>query len=127
MAIDGFGSINNLLLSGTNGEPEPVVGMGATILMYSDRHAASIIRVEKFKSGPHKGEPRSIFVQEDAFVRTDANGMSESQSYAFSADPKGRVSEFSVRYGGDRKRWVEKDGTNRLRIGEREKYHDFSF
>ena len=37
--------INDILSRATEGQPVPEVGMGATILMASDRHAATIVEV----------------------------------------------------------------------------------
>ena len=37
--------INDILSRATEGQPVPEVGMGATILMVSDRHAATIVEV----------------------------------------------------------------------------------
>lgn len=95
----------------------PVLGMGATILGYTDRHPATVIFVSK--SG------RVIQVQEDTATRTDSNGMSECQDYTYTPNPKGRTSTYSLRKNGS---WTEK-GTkdSYLSLGNRRKYHDYSF
>ncbi len=106
-------SVVNHLLSGTNGEPTPVVGMGATILCWSDRHAATIVKVT----------PTQVHVQRDIAKRIDTNGMSECQSYTYEADPTASVEVFRKTKRG----WLAAGGGNGLRIGDRREYHDYSF
>lgn len=116
------GSTSNWLMSGTKGQPIPQVGMGATILMWTDRHAATIAKVEEFKSGARKGIVRAIHVQEDKAIRVDTNGMSESQEYRFEPQPENPTLIFRLRKNG-----AYKGPGGQLRIGERSKYHDYSF
>lgn len=97
---------------------EPEVGDGATILMWSDRHAATIVDIVPFKSGPNKGKPRTVTVQEDRATRVDNNGMSDSQEWEFDRDPDGAVQTFTARRDGSFKG---------LLIGYRKHYYDFSF
>jgi hypothetical protein len=118
------GSLVNHVLSGYN--DDPAVGMGATILMWSDRSPATIIEVNQKK--------RYIVIQEDNAKRVDNNGMSEAQTYEYSPDPEGAKRFYRKMKNG---RWQEhyiNPETGRLvkaggylSIGEREKYHDFSF
>jgi hypothetical protein len=98
----------------------PEVGMGATICYWSDRHAATIIRVEK--------NGKVIVVQEDIATRTDKNGMSESQEYKYEANPNGSIHAFSIRKDGSYRLVGSKGRTgNRLSIGFRNQFYDFSF
>lgn len=106
-------SLTNHLMSGTNGAPTPEVGMGATILMWTDRHAATIVKVT----------PSQIHVKRDKAVRADNNGMSEMQQYNYEADPTADVEIFRKTKNGYRKA----DGGHSLRIGDRSEYHDYSF
>ena len=97
----------------------PEVGEGVTELMWSDRHAFTIIRVES---------PRRIVVQQDKAARTDHNGMSESQDYSFAPNPEGATAILTLRKNG---RWIRngtpaKGGTCWL-VGTHREYHDFSF
>ena len=120
------GSVTNHILSrAVRGQPEPCYGMGCTILAWSDRNPATIINV--------KGN--IIVVQEDRAYRTDSNGMSECQEYEFERDVYGGLYNFrqakngqweEVRLNEDTGRFKKTNGAG-LRIGEREKYHDFSF
>ena len=98
--------------------PEP--GMGATVLMYTDRHAATIVRVSR--------DRRTVWVARDTATRTDTNGMSESQTYAYTPGDWTQTACYTLRKNG---RWVEKGvpmrGTPRLLLGHRRTYFDYSF
>ena len=126
---NGTNSVTNWLLSGTKGQPEPTVGMGATILCWTDRHAGTIVKVWKDR------KVYLIEVQEDKATRTDKNGMSECQEYSYEANPAGLTTTFMMTktkgwiqaYVGETGRWRQIQGGNGLRIGERRKYNDFSF
>lgn len=98
--------------------PEPEVGMGATILMWSDRYAATVVEVRRFKSGQRAGQVAAVKVQEDKATRTDGHGMSDSQSYSYEPAPDGPVREFKV----------SRDGRFKgLLVGKRDHHHDYSF
>lgn len=103
-------------LMGNAKQPTPVVGMGATVLMWTDRHAGTVGWVS---ASGHK-----LVVQEDKATRVDTNGMSDSQSYSFEPDPDGRTFVFTRRRDG---KYREKGGRTGLLLGHREKFHDFSF
>jgi hypothetical protein len=100
--------------------PDPEVGMGATVLMWTDRKAATIIAVSP--SGTR------IKVREDLATRSDDNGMSDAQSYDYAPNPEGAVTEFSLRDNG---RWIRKGEPMRsgqaLLVGQRDHHFDFSF
>lgn len=106
-------SLTNYLMSGTVGAPEPAVGMGATILMWTDRHAATIVKVTRTQ----------VHVQRDTATRVDDNGQSEVQDYIFTPDTKAPVEVFRKTKTGYRMA----GGGSSLRIGERDEYHDYSF
>lgn len=126
-----YGSVTNRIMErATVGQPEPTVGMGATLTSYTDRHAATIVSVETV------GGRCRITVREDKANRTDKNGMSESQTYLYETDPNGAVHNFLretngrwtlVTFNDRTKRWNKADGGYGLRIGARDHYHDFSF
>jgi len=94
----------------------PKIGMGATIQLWSDRIAGTIVRITKTK--------KTIFIQEDAASRIDRNGISESQRYEYTPNSKGNVYRASLRkYGRFR---VSK--TNELvSIRVRRKFYDYFF
>jgi hypothetical protein len=113
------GSLINHLYSRA-AQIKPQVGMGATILCWTDRHAGTIIEVTA----------DSFVVQEDRATRTDKNGMSDCQSYSYEPDPNGPRTTFKrVKRGKAKGDWREngvKDGRGVL-IGRRDKHHDYSF
>jgi hypothetical protein len=122
--------INHLQSVATRGQPTPAVGMGATVLGWTDRHAATIIDVFNV------GKTQYVTVQYDDSRRTDTNGMSESQTYEYTPNPYGIKETYrfsgqtgqwqAVRKNTETGRWKKTSGYG-LRIGVREKYHDFSF
>lgn len=112
-----YGSLVNMVAANSK-QPEPKVGMGATILMWTDRAPATVVEV--------KG--KRIKVQPDNWKRVDSNGMSESQDYEYSPNLEAGLIEFSQRKNG---RWVVvgqpvKGGIS-LMLGQRQRYYDFSF
>lgn len=120
--------VNHIQSRATIGQPTPTVGMGATILCWTDRHPATIIEIWE------EDNTYVVAVQEDHASRTDKNGLSEVQEYDYSPNCTGSVSYYrlvdgrwqGVRMNSKTKRWNKAEGSG-LRIGEREKYHDFSF
>ncbi len=113
------GSLVNHLYSGAAGQP--VVGMGATVLAWTDRYAGTIIDI---------GLDGSLTVREDHWVRTDGHGMSEAQTYDFAPNPQGRLFHFSPVRRGNAKGQLREDGKKdgyAVLVGDRRKYHDFSF
>lgn len=112
-----LGSLINSYASSNTTKPE--VGMGVTFLHWSDRSAGTISDVIS---------DREIKVQGDSAKRIDSNGMSESQTYEFTQNPDAPKATYTLRKNG---RWVRKgqDMKNgqRLAIGYRDAYHDFTF
>lgn len=118
-------SMINYLMSGTVGAPKPEVGMGATKLGWTDRNPATIIEV--LKGG------KVIVVQADDAKRVDNNGMSESQEYEFTPNPNASREYYKLdKNGAYRSAYMNENGrlvfgSGQLRIGERDKYYDYSF
>jgi hypothetical protein len=106
--------------------------MGATVCLWSDRHAGTI--VELFEHGVY----RYLKWQQDKATRTDEGGMTDTQTYAYELDPKGRVRvyrfdpkreiwrEVSRDWTNEKSRWKYVGGGN-LAIGIRDEHYDFSF
>lgn len=114
------GSLINLV-SGNARYPEPKIGMGATILRWTDRDAATVVAVSA--SG------KQVTVQQDKATRTDNLGMTDSgQTYTYEADTNAPKRIYTLRKNGA---WVLKgdtlQGGERLAIGRRDTYYDFSF
>ena|SRR5688572_14611740 len=107
----GFGSLDNALAGSS--QAVPAVGMGVTILSWTDRDAGTITWVSA--SG------KSFRFREDKATRSDSNGMSESQSYAYEPDPN--APERTARK--TKKGWRDKG--QKVVIGYRDAYHDYSF
>lgn len=109
----GPGSVINQVMSGPT-TVKPEVGMGATICMWSDRHAATITYVSP--SG------KMLRARQDHAKRIDKNGMSEMQQWEYSPNPN--QPEVTYRLT---KKGIWKSGCNRLAIGVRNEYYDFTF
>lgn len=91
------------------------------MLCWTDRHAGTITDIL---------EDGTIQVTEDKATRTDGNGMSESQTYSYEPDPNGRKWIFRIVRRGKAKGQLREGGTKGgvgVLIGDRRKYHDFSF
>ena len=110
------------------GEPTPEIGMGATMLSWTDRNPATIVSVF------NKGKTLYIGVFEDDATRTDNNGYSESQSYEFSFNPKSGMRYYRKNARGtwegahinpETGRFVK--GCGSIAIGQRSKYWDPCF
>lgn len=114
------GSVINSLYDENRSPEPPKVGMGCTILMWTDRKAATVIGVDE--------TGRRITVQEDKAIRTDNHGMSDAQSYEYERDPNGAQHVYTLRKNG---KWIqagERMGTGLgLLLGRRDHHHDFSF
>lgn len=112
-----LGSVVNELQGNTE-QSAPQVGDGATILMWSDRHAATIVEVPS---------PKTVIVQQDDAKRIDGNGISESQEYEYTRNTSAPYQTFTQRKNGT---WVRKHspmrGGIKLRIGKRDEYYDFT-
>lgn len=108
------GSVVNYVMSGSQGGPVPTVGMPATILLWTDRHAATVVAVSP--SG------KTVTVREDRAIRTDRNGLSEIQHYTYTPNPDGALTTFRLGKRG----WRSAGGRG-LHLGERAEYRDPSF
>jgi len=125
------GSLINHVMSGSN-HPEPEIGMGVTILSWTDRHPGTIISIECKNCQPYL-----IGITRDSYKRIDKNGMSESQEYTFETDwndkhqifyKKDKNGNWRSVTKSEKDRWIFCDNVgNEILIGRREKYHDFSF
>jgi hypothetical protein len=104
-------------------QPAPAIGMGATICGYTDRHASTVVGIEYFKSGSRLGRVKAVIVQEDHSIRTDTNGVSESQTYVYTPNP----TAISRRFPGARDGTYGSKAAGFLILGRRDKWHDYSF
>lgn len=105
--------INHVLTSG--GQRQPQVGDGATICGWTDRHAATIVKVT----------PTQIHVQQDFAKRVLQPGehaMSESQTYEYTPNPNASIIVFRKTKRG----YHSSQGTG-LIVGNRDEYYDYNF
>lgn len=122
------GSLINHLYSRISSDP--VIGLGATILGWTDRHPGTVSEVFK------KGAYEYVGIRSDKYKRIDDKGMSDAQDYEYSEDPDGTVTYFRRKIGGkwaatyfdkETNRWKNRQSGSGLVIGVRERYYDFSF
>ncbi len=113
------GSLINQLMENAK-MPVPVVGMGATELCYTDRHAGTIVAVS--------ANGKMVWFKQDIATRTDTNGMSECQTYEYAPNENAIMVCYTQRANG---KWVRHgeplNGGMALLVGTRQTYHDFSF
>lgn len=119
-------ALNHILSSQPKGRAEPTKGMGATLLGFSDRYAATIIAID--------GD--IITVQEDRATRLDSNGASENQSYEYSADPDAPARHYQRKADGSWEQVTRLDHSGRwepvtsgygLLVGKRDHFFDFTY
>lgn len=123
------GSLINAL-QGQGGATVPEVGMGATLLMYSDRSPWTVIEVRKNKAG----KVVEAVMQADRAIRTDDRGMSDCQDYRFERDLEGTTRTIrQTRDGKWREAYTDYDGKVRctknssiVRLGSRDRHYDFT-
>lgn len=105
-------------------KPTPIaIGTGATVTVYTDRYAATVIA----------STPSTVTLRKDKAIRIDDNGMSECQDYRYEPDPNGTITKATRRtLPNGEVIWktvgvatTERGG--RVTFGERRTYHDFSF
>ena len=109
-----YGSLTNRL-NERQASDEIKVGVGATIYMYSDRIACTVIEI--------KSKCKAI-IQRDNAIRIDNTGSySESQEYRYEKDDRGMKFEIYCRNGI----WRVKDSKERVVIGKRDEYYDYTF
>lgn len=111
-----YGSLNNVLCEGVVVDNKIEVGIGVTMLSWTDRTPGTIVEVGK----------NYIKIQEDFYKRTDNNGMSDEQDYEYSPNPNGSIRTYKKNRLGKYTSNGKKDGSG-LIIGHRERYFDYSF
>jgi hypothetical protein len=86
--------MNHLMSRQVIGEPTPTVGMGATLLMWTDRHACTIQRIFE-----DKRLGTVLEVTEDKATLVGGSTMSEDQDYTFESRPDGPKRYFAKKNG----------------------------
>lgn len=84
-----YGCVQNRLQAQSR-MPVPVVGMGVTELLWSDRHPFEVIEVK---------DEKHCTIRAMKHTRTDDCGISEHQEYKYESDPEGEVKKLVFRNG----------------------------
>lgn len=115
-----FGSLTNRIMESSK-SPTPEVGMGATEILWSDRHAYTVVRVVS---------PKLIELVRDEYEITNGDEVragKASPAYSYRPGNPAHVVRASLRKNGA---WVRVgdslDGVNYL-LGHREEYRDPHF
>jgi hypothetical protein len=126
------GSLMNHLQSRmTKGQPKAEVGMGATLLGWTDRYAATIVAVE----GDGLSAGTIITVQNDRARVVSGSTMDGSAEYEYERNPNAPTRLFRLSRKGfwegvfrnpETGRW-NKSGNGVCRIGGRQEYRDPHF
>lgn len=120
------GSLVNRMTEGPT-RKIPEVGMGVTITHWSDRDPATVIKVENFKSGARKGQPRQITIQHDDWKVISGSEGDGSAQYEYSRNTEAGTAVYVVNLKG---RWVRKGQGGRgsgLILDHRDRYYDPHF
>lgn len=124
LSVPGYGSITNRVMERCAPPEKIEVGMGATVIMWSDRHAATIVEVLKTAKGKIKG----VVIQRDSYKVISGTTMDGSAEYEYTPDTDAYKSTYTLRKNGT---FVaegdEMNGGQKILIGTREKYRDPSF
>ena len=117
-----LGSIVNKIQARAHPQ-EPKIGMGVTLLLYTDRKAGTIRDVSV--------NGKSFLFTLDKAIRTDFNGMSDSQTYEYEDQPNTQTYEAVKTKSGVWKVKRNNDnpglGGTIVAVGYRDHYHDYSF
>jgi len=106
----------NILVDGSNVKgPEPVVGMGATKYLYTDRHPYTIVEVIS---------PKKIVVQADSTkADPDKPGGPGYQNWVITPNPDGYKETLTLRKDGKWRRVGESLQSSGYLIGGRDYYY----
>lgn len=104
------GNVQSWMLAGAS-KKQAQVGDGATVILWTDRYAGTVIKVTKCQ----------IHVQRDHAERVGPVVMSDSQDYTYTPDPEGAVYIFRKTKRG------YKCGSFGLCVGHRDEYYDYCF
>lgn len=132
--------INHLLARGTIGQPDVKVGMGVTILGWTDRHPGTIFRVFKHRINKSLSVP-AIEVRADNYKVVKGSCHDGSAEYEYSVNVSGSRHYFvfkddawreaynqaAMSTGEIKLKLATKGNGHGLRIGSREEYYDPSF
>jgi hypothetical protein len=104
-------------------QQEPTVGMAATIRMWADSDAATVVEVLRFKSGPRAGQVKGVVVQKDIATSIGGDGTVKAQEYTYAPNPEAPRLVFHLNNLG---RYRGRSG-DALGLGTRRTYREPSF
>ena len=119
-----YGNVINRIME-QSAAPTPEIGMGATVCMWSDRHAVTITEILYYKTGAKAGQIKGVKTRADKATRTDNNGMSDAQTYTYEPNPDAPEATWTLRKNGSFRK--QGDNYTSLAIGFRDTYYDYSF
>lgn len=117
------GSFFNHLMSGDTNKPS--VERGATVLLWSDRHAYFVNAVTK--------DGKECVIERAKAVRSDENGMSDSQNYQYFREVYAEPIHLKFRYGKWRRYYTNaytgkmESQTMNITFNGMYEYYDYSF
>jgi hypothetical protein len=126
--------INHIYARRTIGQPNPTVGMGAVVLMWTDREAATITEVTEMGGSKKFDFEIAVIRDREEVVKGSAQDGSAEFGYA-----PGRGPAIYFRRLRTNGQWVQRTADdegkygyrkgqgNGLRVGERDSYRDPSF
>ena len=106
-----YGNLTNRIME--TGKAEPKIGDGATLLMWSDRRAYTIIDVAYFHTGKRAGQPSKVTLQRDTV------SWRRGQAVGYAPNPDGAIVVAKI----DKFGHFQAPGGAVL-IGERDEYDD---
>lgn len=117
--------VNHLYSRGVIGQPEPEIGMGATMLLWSDRHAGTVVSWDGKVLGVQRDNPEIVSGHgNDGSAKYEYKPNPSGPVYYFRREPDGRW--MHVRKNPETGRW-NKSGGYGLKIGVRDEHYDPSF
>lgn len=109
-------SVVNKIMANRKTKLEPRIGMGVTVIHYSDRQAGTVVDVHL--SG------KKFYITLDKVTRVDDRGMSDAQDYIYEPQPHGPVIEVWLNKHGQ---WKTRKTGYPVSLGHKDYYHDYSF
>ena len=111
-----YGSVQNRLMEGMSGQPDPVVGMGCTEVLWSDRHPYEVIEVKDARHCKARA------------MGCKCVGGAYSNEWELFSDENGHVINlFRKKNGQWVERYPDRSYGNRFVMGFAEKYYDYEF
>ena len=125
--VQAYGNLINRVMENYR-FPTPEVGSAATLTLWSDRHAATVIAVEDVKGKTY------VTVQRDNAKMISGSPMDGSADYEYSPNPRGAKHTYRLEDGVPKYviknemtgRWNLASG-NGIIFGTRDEYYDPSF